>query len=47
MLEAEIERYLCLLVYEDLSAVDRIKIELKVGMLRALNQSSTVAAVGA
>jgi hypothetical protein len=47
MLEAEIEKYLCLLVYEDLTAVERVKIELKVGMLRSLNQSSTLVAIGA
>ena len=47
MLEQEIERYLCLLVYEDLSAVDRIKIEMKIRLLRSLNMSSKVASINA
>jgi hypothetical protein len=47
MLETEIERYLCMLVYEDLSAVERVKIELKVGMLRALGQTSTRSSINA
>lgn len=43
MLEQEIERYLCLLVYEDLVAVDLIKIERKITLLRQLSRSDTQA----
>jgi len=47
MLELEIEKYLCMLVYEDLSAVERLKIELKIGMLRALSGTSNRLSINA
>ena len=38
MLEQEIQKYLCLMVYEDLTAVERLRLELKIGLLRALDR---------
>ena len=36
MLEREIEKYLCMLVYEDLGAIDIVMIEEKIKLLRRL-----------
>jgi len=47
LVEQEILRYLCMLVYEDLKAVERIRIEEKIKMIRRLDQSSTRLSINA